>query len=303
MADQQQQRQRQSWSGPDFSIVSFEVPDNSIKVNEDFTLVAVVAYRRHGPPHQSQHVVFEDNGREIGEAPTDGEGRAELDYSFTTHGPHRLTAQIRSIPVSRVRRQINVKAPEKPEDPVVVKLKQRVALLGEKKNLAEKRRELAAVVRPSEDMKKLKKLESKTTIARADKALRELVPTQEPPTTFEFYARPQGPSKEYYVTAAVGAKGVVVEIFDPANSKQDQRRVVKKSGSDGTVRLHVNTNGPRELSAFVPMAPNLPTIELRLAGPEEEVKPVEFPPVPNKVLKGSLFDAFRWGWRNGMKTI
>lgn len=130
MADNQ--RGQQQWRGPDFSIVSFEAPD-AVKPGEAFTAVAVVAYQRRSAPRESQHVIYEVNGTEIGEAPTDGEGRASVDHTLEAAGTYVLAAQIRGIPVSRRTRRMVVKA----EDPELTRIRRETELAKAKRELAE----------------------------------------------------------------------------------------------------------------------------------------------------------------------
>lgn len=126
------QQQQQQWRGPDLLITSFEAPD-TVKPGETFVIVAVVAYRRHTAPRDTQHVIFEVGGTEIGEEPTDGEGRASVDHALEAAGTHILAAQIRGIPVSRRTRRIVVKA----EDPELARIRRETELAKAKSELAE----------------------------------------------------------------------------------------------------------------------------------------------------------------------
>ena len=114
MADQGQQRRQTPPSdrfGSDFSITSLDVPE-TVEPGREFTAVAVVSYRRREVPRQQHEVIFEIDGTEIGEAPTDGEGRASLDHSFDAVKTYRISAQIRGVPASRVRKLIRVDRPK-----------------------------------------------------------------------------------------------------------------------------------------------------------------------------------------------
>ncbi len=124
--------QQQPWHGPDLSITSFEGPD-TVKPGEVFTLVAVVAYRRHAPPRDTQYVIYEVDGIEIGEVPTDAEGRTSVDHMVTGEGGDILAAQIRGIPVSRRTRHVLVKA----EDSELTRIRQETELAKAKRELAE----------------------------------------------------------------------------------------------------------------------------------------------------------------------
>lgn len=140
---QQQQRQ----GGPPFRITSFEIPER-VKPGEDFTIVAVVMHRAGNPPFDPQEVIFEADGTEIGQNMTDSEGRASLDHSLDREGTHSITAQVRGVPASRVRRTLAVKA-EEPKDARIEKIGRQIRLLNKRRELVEARRTFADASAPA----------------------------------------------------------------------------------------------------------------------------------------------------------